>query len=192
MPWAFTWLSVNLFAKNIFDSPPGLFGMNKQPLKSASITLAHLRQRCCEVASWPVLWRDAKRVDSLPMSQRAKHWIDAYSSVTSIVLDILLGIVAGAVLWVWADEMSESVRWLWRGLQTEVLRSEIEWFTEFPMGFKLNVPLTARLGSFVLFVADTFSDVIWQFPKFEHFLVRAIACSGMCPLFFVWLKLLYV
>jgi hypothetical protein len=178
MTWTYAWLSANLWARDVCDSPLGLFGARPGPMRSGSLALAHLRQRCCEVASWTLFWKQVEGSDSWDMSKRVRHWVEAYSSIASILVDILLGIAAGLVLWAWADEVSDQMRGLWRGLQTDVLRNEIEWFTEYPMGFKLNIPLTKRLGSFVLFVTDTFSDVIWQFPKFEHFLVRAIACSG--------------
>lgn len=178
MAWACAWLSFNLWVRDVCDSPLGLFRLQRVPMRSGSLALAHLRQRCCEIASWTIFWKQAEDIDRIEIAKRVQHWVDVYGSVTSIMADILLGIAAGVVLWIWADEVSDQIRWLWRGLQTDVLRSQIEWFTEFPMGFKLNVPLTKRLGSFVLFVTDTFSDVVWQFPKFEHFLVRAIACSG--------------
>ncbi len=71
-------------------------------------------------------------------------------------LDMLVGALLGTVLWRRQDEVRAVLTGadLRSFISPQALAADVEWLHHHPGGFKLNVPLTQRLGALVLVVVD--------------------------------------
>ncbi len=82
-------------------------------------------------------------------------------AITGLLLDSLLGAALGVILWRHEASLGPAVagwyRWL---LCPEALAQGGAWLASDPGGFKLNLPLTQRLGAVVVLVAELYTAAL--------------------------------
>ena len=70
---------------------------------------------------------------------------------------------------------------VWLSIHVRLLRENISWLETFPVGFKLNVPLTTNMGREILLVVSTYESVLalaFGHSSVQLFLVRMLGLIG--------------
>jgi hypothetical protein len=108
------------------------------------------------------------------------------SAGVGLLVDSLLGAALGLLLWRrGAPLVAALVEWNRQLLHPEALERGVAWLASDPGGFKLNLPLTRRLGAVVVLVAELYTSVLRQaapvttimMMQWPHYLV-AVGVGG--------------
>ena len=116
-----------------------------------------------------------------PTPVRSRLHFDAYSKLAVILIDIIVGLVVGLVLFNFSSRSAFVLRFLHRGfniLHMDVLTESTVWLMGVPAGLKLNVKLTEWLGTNVLAVLDLWNLVTTQLAALEPTIVILIGSCG--------------
>lgn len=77
-------------------------------------------------------------------------------------MDSILGIVTGIM---WVRYSTTIISWMshiWEYFNSTVLYDNIKWLEQFPVGFKLNVPLTIVFGRLILMLSSVYQSMLSQ------------------------------
>ena len=86
----------------------------------------------------------------IPREMKANYRLRCFSMMTSCIIDAVLGMVLGIFLIFRKQTAIELALMAWRGFNVQLLGSNIGWLETFPVGFKLNVPLTRVMGQNIM------------------------------------------
>jgi hypothetical protein len=121
------------------------------------------------------------RFGSTTQHEQAQSYIDAFDRAFSVAVDGLLGLFVGIVIINSTSRLVSSFDKAWALFHDANLRQGIQWLETFPVGFKLNVPLTRNMGreiTMLVQLQDNISSVIWGIlPK--EWLVRLLGCVSI-------------
>lgn len=108
-------------------------------------------------------------------------FIERFNETASIALNMILGVLAGVLLLYYTEEALSLLQQAWRGREEHLLRDNIQWLETFPVGFKLNVPLTQNMGREILMlidVHDSISDWLWSFIS-KTIILRSVGAVSL-------------
>lgn len=91
---------------------------------------------------------------------RAEKHLLCASKLGHAALDGILGLILGLFLLKAPDSIRFAVSSLWNAIHGHLLRENIGWLETFPVGFKLNVPLTTNMGREILLVVSNYEQVL--------------------------------
>ena len=91
---------------------------------------------------------------------KAKLELQHYHQLASSIIDTLLGIILGIFIFHNEDSVIHSVSAIWTTINLRILGDNIGWLETFPVGFKLNVPLTKVMGRVILWCTETHSFIL--------------------------------
>lgn len=99
-----------------------------------------------------------------------------------ITLDTLFGVVTGLVMFLNMNRLTTALELLWT-IYDQPLREAIVWLESFPVGFKLNVPLTQNMGRQLLLLLDywhlhVFTPMMGTFES-RQILVQILASTSL-------------
>jgi hypothetical protein len=105
----------------------------------------------------------------------------AYSDMTLVVIDVLVGVFVGIVLFLFSsrsDFVLRTLHYMFNVLHMEVLNDSTLWLMDVPAGLKLNTKLTEWLGTNVLAILDLFNLVTTKLAALEPTIVVLIGFCG--------------
>lgn len=116
-------------------------------------SLAYVQLRARGAAAWRVLWHRE------PSSSSA----GGAAALVGLAVDSLLGAALGLVLCRHGASLGAALgKWHRALLHPEALVRDMAWLASDPGGFKLNLPLTQRLGAVVVVVAQLYTAALQQ------------------------------
>jgi phosphatidylinositol glycan class Q protein len=92
---------------------------------------------------------------------RLIHATTSSNSEGSAILDCFLGILLAALILFHKESLRQTIGSTVIDIK-QYLRTAILWLETFPVGFKLNVPLTQSMGRQILFVLDLWHEHVLQ------------------------------
>ena len=145
-------------------------------LSSVSLTLLHLKNQSIRFHS-PTLhllslrsWKKATKSSHStikPLNQQFQckqnqfriqlHNDDHYYH---ILIDGIVGSIMGILILYFASSIVATMSYVWDTINGTLLRDNIGWLETFPVGFKLNVPLTRVMGKVTLWIMDAFEQCL--------------------------------
>jgi hypothetical protein len=155
----------------------------------------HLQGRGWSLA-WSHIWRRCRRLQQLPghvreLEARARVFTPAEFLAEPLLalnclmvhtmVDVALGALLALLIWRHSRLVIAGLQQWGNFLHIDVLRKEIEWLNNYPGGFKLNVPLTRRLGSMVVMVLEVHEVVVLRYlarTGVQEAVLRAVALAG--------------
>jgi hypothetical protein len=124
---------------------------------------------------------DETRRKYITIESMAKRKLKSYQHICSTSIDLFLGLLCGILL---IRSHKDLIPWLsnhFMWFNEKVLRDNISWLEEFPVGFKLNVPLTHVFGASIL----TLSSI------YEHLLSKLWMYSDIISVFIGYISVLF-
>ena len=113
---------------------------------------------------------------------RALKDLKAVSNIGRALVDGTVGILLGLLLISMPGDILKLVEHVWLKIHVQLLRENISWLETFPVGFKLNVPLTTNMGREILLVVSAYENTLalaFGSSSVQFFLVKALALIGM-------------
>lgn len=154
---------------------------NVNPLLG-TMTGSHVRQRLRRLLLLPsqVYYVEEWRRQYMPAEILSAPSLLVTSWIVHILFDLFLGCLCAIAIWCNVEYLLSSIHRCSNLLHVEVLSKEIEWLNNFPGGFKLNVPLTQRLGSIVIMVIQVYGAVVVHYlASIQAVLLKLIALGGL-------------
>jgi len=147
-----------------------------------SMMIAHAydtQSKQCSVKSFlkkSALWR------LITISTRSKiedpdgsYFISSFNAWMQAALDVILGGIVGILMLQSPNNMIlPLLRFVWSLGHDRLLRDNIRWLETFPVGFKLNVPLTYNMGreiTTLMTIYDSISEIVWTNTAMEILLM---------------------
>ena len=96
----------------------------------------------------------------IPREIKAKYQLQRIGQLASFTIDALLGILFGIFLWFHGNAVAQFISSVWSIIHLRLLGDNIRWLEAFPVGFKLNVPLTKVMGRAILWFTGTYSYIL--------------------------------
>lgn len=142
-------------------------------------TWNNLHIRSCQFLYWPIFllgtgFRVQANVEYAHMTALRKH-----SIWSSIVIDIIMGVVFGMVILVNIRQVFFGTLSVASDITNNLLRSGCVWLMGVPAGFKLNTELAELLGMVSLNAIQIFSTFWFLFGSLFWPFVKGLALSGM-------------
>lgn len=123
----------------------------------------------CIILQNSLLFKHLSRPNRIPMCYIfSKNGTSELTSVRwhfSIYLDVFLGALLGIVILIYCQSLSAALS-VAVHVQHVILRDAIKWLESFPIGFKLNVPLTHSMGQQLHIVFDYWHDALLRLGDF--------------------------
>jgi len=94
----------------------------------------------------------------VPREVKADDHLSCICEIAHAALDGVFGLTVGLFVLTHPDCVQHSVSFLWNAIHGRLLRENIGWLETFPVGFKLNVPLTTNMGREVFLVVSTYEE----------------------------------
>lgn len=88
--------------------------------------------------------------------------IQRFGSLTRCAMDALFGIVLGIFLMYHSSYFITCASFCWETVHKTILENNIGWLETFPVGFKLNVPLTKVMGRSILAFTTIYENVFFR------------------------------
>ena len=107
--------------------------------------------------------------------------LEAVSNIGRAVVDGVAGVFLGLILISMPDSILKLIENIWLKIHVQLLRENISWLETFPVGFKLNVPLTTNMGREILLVVSTYENALslaFSSSSVQLFLVKVLALMG--------------
>ena len=135
----------------------------------------------CLVAIKSYFIENSKQTCKLLSSrEKVAHYLTTYSPVAHLVVDSIIGIFIGSLVYTNSNALLLFFRSLWNVSLGENLRGHVIWLNEFPLGFKLNIDLMQVItsGCFALF--DLHDSVIDLIPdRLQESIIKLVATTGI-------------
>lgn len=148
-------------------------------LLRSSLTCVQLRTR--GMAAWRVL-RCRESSSSPSPSSTAAGGAAAAAAAVGLALDSLLGAALGLLLCRHGGPLGAALGdWHRALLHPEALARDVAWLASDPGGFKLNLPLTQRLGAVVVLVARLYAAALQQAVTTTTTVAAAVAIALPLP-----------
>jgi len=96
----------------------------------------------------------------IPREMKANYRLRWFSMMMSCIIDAVLGMCLGIFLIFRNQTAIELALVAWRGFNVQLLGSNIGWLETFPVGFKLNVPLTRVMGQNIMSFTKMYERVL--------------------------------
>ncbi|KAG9157452.1 hypothetical protein Leryth_010296 [Lithospermum erythrorhizon] len=176
--WTLCYVILQFFYK-LFSFISLLWVYNNITAKAFCNTFQNIQIRCSQFMYWPVfLQNDGLRAQPC-VEYAEKAALQRHSMWSTILVDLFLGNLLGAVLWFHAESVYFWVSSFSDGVTNYVLRTGCVWLMENPAGFKLNTDLAGILGMISLNAIQIWST-LWFFMSdlFVHF-IKLLALSGI-------------
>lgn len=113
---------------------------------------------------------------------RALKDLKSVSNIGRALVDGIVGALLGLILISMPGDILKLVEHVWLKIHVQLLRENISWLETFPVGFKLNVPLTTNMGMEILLVVSAYEDALalaFGSSSVQFFLVKALALIGV-------------
>ena len=113
---------------------------------------------------------------------RALKDLKTVSNIGRALVDGIVGALLGLILISMPGDILKLVEHVWLKIHVQLLRENISWLETFPVGFKLNVPLTTNMGREILLVVSAYEDALalaFGSSSVQFFLVKALALIGV-------------
>lgn len=91
---------------------------------------------------------------------KTKNHLQRIERIASSSINAFLGIAFGMFLRIHGSAVTQSISSIWSTIHLQVLGDNILWLESFPVGFKLNVPLTKVMGRAILWFTGTYSYIL--------------------------------
>eukprot|EP01102_Stenamoeba_stenopodia_P010707 TRINITY_DN3255_c0_g2_i1.p1 TRINITY_DN3255_c0_g2~~TRINITY_DN3255_c0_g2_i1.p1 ORF type:complete len:572 (-),score=99.79 TRINITY_DN3255_c0_g2_i1:158-1873(-) len=134
------------------------------------------------VLSWSKV-KHSLESDELTKKQKRVKFIKLYNSVLIVLIDTVLGMALSLLVVYNGDACYQYLLRLEEQLNTELLKSWIEWLMGWPGGLKLNAELDFFIGRVCLFLLLKWQTLLLALLKltlFKEMLIFALAiCSGI-------------
>lgn len=91
---------------------------------------------------------------------KANQRIQRFDSVSRCAMDALFGLVLGICLIYKSSFFIECASFCWKIVHKTILEDNIGWLETFPVGFKLNVPLTKVMGQSILAFSTMYENIL--------------------------------
>lgn len=101
-----------------------------------------------------------KSVSFLPREVRSRTNLCHLAYLGRALADSFIGISIGYMLAKNPEAIRSTISLMWNSIHGQLLRENIEWLERFPVGFKLNVPLTTNMGREVALVISFYEQVM--------------------------------
>jgi N-acetylglucosaminyl transferase component (Gpi1). len=92
--------------------------------------------------------------------------IQRFDSLTKCALDALLGMILGVCLISNSSLFLQCASFCWNTIHKTVLENNIGWLEAFPVGFKLNTPLTKVMGQSILAFIKLYETILLRLITF--------------------------
>ena len=113
---------------------------------------------------------------------RAFMDLKSVSNIGHALVDGIAGILLGQLLISMPKYVLNLVENVWLKIHVQLLRQNISWLETFPVGFKLNVPLTTNMGREILLVVSAYENALshaFGSSSVQLYLVKALALMGV-------------
>eukprot|EP00916_Digyalum_oweni_P010145 GHVL01017030.1.p1 GENE.GHVL01017030.1~~GHVL01017030.1.p1 ORF type:complete len:728 (-),score=71.61 GHVL01017030.1:23-2170(-) len=137
-----------------------------------STLLSQFLLRVRATSQWPFLLYKMKLIRQKGHQLYLANKLMLYSSVTLVLLDIFVGIVAGVLLYGYPDVLLSVIHKAAQFLHIDVLRRRVDWLMAFPAGLKLNRALNEFIGMTILVTIDIWNELTTLISPIEPFIVR--------------------
>ena len=112
---------------------------------------------------------------------RARKDLLLVSKIGSAIVDGIAGVLLAFTFVNMPNYVLGLVEKVWLFIHVRLLRENISWLETFPVGFKLNVPLTTNMGREILLVVSTYESALalaFGRSSTQLFLVRVLGLIG--------------
>ena len=112
---------------------------------------------------------------------RARKDLLLVSKIGSAIVDGIAGVLLAFTFVNMPNHVIGLVESVWLSIHVRLLRENISWLETFPVGFKLNVPLTTNMGREILLVVSTYESALalaFGRSSTQLFLVRVLGLIG--------------
>ena len=118
----------------------------------------------------------------LPSNYRQRLWISINSHIVVLLVDLVLGILAGQALYKYSADIVTMLTDFSVFLQSDILKTAIESYRHSPMGIKLNPLITKKIGYVLKLLLREFSKAISLTSSLHDMMIKVIGCSGAAGL----------
>lgn len=154
------------------------FGYSLSSVPYRSMVLMQIQRRLKDFHNWrrhSEDWTDG----SPEASQKfLDSYLRAYSSLCTILIDLILGVVSFIVVSNFVGESLVTVHSLASLVHIDVLKSEVNWLMDLPAGFKPNVELDQSIGRGILAFVSYWNYVTTFLTRLEPQFVLVVAVIG--------------
>lgn len=147
-------------------------------LRELSLTAAYLSERSSGCIRLAECCRVFARTWNLPSEHRQALWIQVFSLLALIWIDFLVGITCGYYILKHAQRIIDLLYGTCSLVQSLCIVQSLEWFNHSPLGIKLNVTITSKVGAFLEVLMSGFSALVMSAQPYHLGLVRLVGCTG--------------
>lgn len=147
-------------------------------LRELSLTAAYLAERSSACIRLAECCRVFARTWNLPSEHRQTLWMQVFSLLVLIWIDFLVGIGCGYYILKHARRIVDLLHVTCSLVQSLCIVQSLEWFNHSPLGIKLNVTITSKVGAFLEVLIHGFSALVMSAQPYHLGLVRLVGCTG--------------
>jgi len=147
-------------------------------LRELSLTAAYLVERSSGCIRLAECCRVFARTWNLPAEHRQTLWIQVFSLLALIWIDFLVGIACGYYILKYTRRIVDLLYITCSLVQSLCIVQSLEWFNHSPLGIKLNVTITSKVGTFLELLLHAFSGLVMSMQPCHLGLVRLVGCTG--------------
>ena len=154
------------------------YPVSRPRLRDVSTLASQLSFRLLTALHWPSLYRSSQ----LPPSPSAAYHASSlllYSSVVQSLVDILLGVLLAHLLRTHSSSVLSLFHDFAQLLHSDVIRANVQWFQQQPVGLKLNTQLSAKLGQLVVLALTVYDGGTAVVARHEEVLLEAASWAGL-------------